>query len=447
MSRGGFRPRTNPTSKPRTLDDVNDAPDHHGVPEHPTIDNHTPPATHTSVPNRPFRPPTTTRRLPGGAGDDTEAGGGADEDVATFADESMNDPSAPPPNTSLGTTARPGTGRRAPNAADEAADEAEEEEGAEEPEPEVTTSPGTPGQGRPVTGRRAPDAEDEDNEEAAEGEELETEGDNELPTSEPAGGPPGAPPMPPKGWAKKLPTWAERKAEYGLNEREFTAMQVYTTAAYRRLNGFLRGTTEAGDKPTIIRWLLETGLLSGARIDSLDKLQEMMAEVDNGGVNDLDQQWTKAGKVLHEISHLVTSAMVKWPKPPYKDVYRGVSLEGDDNRDFREKHALGEEVLDDGFMSTAFSKPFNKDSLIVIQLPEEHPGRNISEISKFEQENEILFPPRSGYKIEEVLERNKPDHAERFNAYLKKMVPDDADRENRFKGSNTIYITSLVLPA
>jgi hypothetical protein len=259
-------------------------------------------------------------------------------------------------------------------------------------------------------------------------------------------GPPKAPPPPMpkdyKRWIDKKPeeraekTRQEQLEELGLSQGEIGALQLYTTSMYKLANDYLRGQLEDEknqDKKHEIGRLMEG---TGVQDPSLNKLIS-----DAGGVYSVGQQaqWMK---VFDRFLQLIVSAIQKLPAPKTSEVSRGVNL--DSRPEFFEKHKQNNVITDPGFMSTAFGTPFAKDSIVVIHLPQGHPGRDISQLSAYEKEAEIIFPPGSGYKIDRIL--TKKENEAEFNAKLGELVEDQEELATRFHVVERIYLTSLTVP-
>ena len=251
--------------------------------------------------------------------------------------------------------------------------------------------------------------------------------------------------------------WEILKDSYKLEDSEVAAMQAYTTSTYAWLNGYLRKKDALDDdtKRQIIAWLVNTAVIAQVqRADPVfnDALVRLIEEEEKpvGGVDEiagkLAKVWPAAKPVLNRILELIVSGMQKWPQPTETVVTRGTNL-ATSPKFVRDMHEAGKIATDPGFMSTTYSQPFSKDSIIVISLPATHPGRNIAEISKFEQEAEILFPPGSGYTVDRVLDRKVAgDHGE-FEHIMKQLVKSDEERTGRFAVVEKIYIGQLTLPA
>jgi hypothetical protein len=243
----------------------------------------------------------------------------------------------------------------------------------------------------------------------------------------------------------KVSRWDKIKNDLGLSDSEISAMQAYTTSTYAWINGFLRkgNNISAAMKREIINWLINTGVIadiqkSDPHFDSM-LLQLIESEEKN---EPLERSWQKATPIISQIVDLIVSGMRKWQAPRVDVVSRGVAL--DKVPFLKEMHDIDGFVTDPGFMSTTYSQPFSKDSIVVIKLPKGHAGRDIAEISKFEQEAEILFPPNSMYKIDRILHReNTADQAE-FQYILKKLVPNKEERINRFKIVDRIYVGEML---
>jgi hypothetical protein len=76
------------------------------------------------------------------------------------------------------------------------------------------------------------------------------------------------------------------------------------------------------------------------------------------------------------------------------------------------------------FQSTAGGrKPFGRDSLIVYKLAAGHPGRDIGKagLSKLGYEGEVLFPPLTRYRIEDVVQKADVGELE-FEALLSELL-------------------------
>lgn len=277
--------------------------------------------------------------------------------------------------------------------------------------------------------------------------------------SEPPPLPKSAPPLLPKdttGTKSKVPAkwetkWDKMKREMKLTDSEISAMQAYTTSTYAWINGFLRKGDKLDDdmKKQIISWLVNTGVIGQLQKadPEFDKMLTKLIELEEDKGKTLENKWSAASPVLTRIIELIVAGMSKWPQPPEKVVTRGVGLKGDKVPEFlRKMHDVEKSFSDPGFMSTTFSQPFAKDSLIVIKLPDNHPGRNIADISKFEQEAEILFPPGSGYTVDRILTRGKPEDAEEFEHILKELVASEEERTGRFSVVNSVYVGSFTPP-
>lgn len=276
-----------------------------------------------------------------------------------------------------------------------------------------------------------------------------------LPPSEVGTG--SGPPPPPKvtsGPKPKVPAkwetkWDKMKREMNLTDSEISAMQAYTTSTYAWINGFLRKGDKLEDstKLQIISWLVNTGVIGQLQRadEEFNKVFIKLVELEEDKQKTLENKWSAASPVLSRLIELIVAGMSKWPQPKEEVVTRGVGL--DSVPEFlKNMHNVEKKVSDPGFMSTTFSQPFAKDSLIVIKLPENHPGRNIADISKFEQEAEILFPPGSGYTVDRILTRGNPEDKEEFDHILKQLVKSDEERTGRFAVVQSVYVGSFTLP-
>lgn len=219
--------------------------------------------------------------------------------------------------------------------------------------------------------------------------------------------------------------------ERGLSQGEISALQQYTTALYHLANKFLRKQIE-----DLFVFDQIGRFMEGTSVDD-DIFNDLVATAGYEYSRAKVEQWKL---VFQRYLQLIVSGMEKLPVPSPTTVSRGVNLET--QPEFFAKHKQDEIITDPGFMSTAFGTPFAKDSIIVIQLPPKHPGRDISKLSAFEQESEILFPPGTGYKVVQTLTRKDGE----FDVILNNLVSDKTDLDNRFKQVNRIIKTELSLP-
>jgi hypothetical protein len=253
----------------------------------------------------------------------------------------------------------------------------------------------------------------------------------------------------PKAPAKWETKWDKMKREMKLTDSEISAMQAYTTSTYAWINGFLRkgDGLEADTKRQIISWLVNTGVIGQLqRADKdFDAMLTKLIILEDDKQKTLENKWSAASPVLTRLIDLIVAGMSKWPQPKEEVVTRGVGL--DKAPQFLKKmHNEEKNFSDPGFMSTTFSQPFAKDSLIVIKLPEIHPGRNIADISKFEQEAEILFPPGSGYSVDRILNKDNPADKAEFDYILKQLVASDEERSGRFGVVQSVYVGAFTPP-
>jgi hypothetical protein len=253
-------------------------------------------------------------------------------------------------------------------------------------------------------------------------------------------------PKTPTKWETK---WDKMKREMKLTDSEISAMQAYTTSTYAWINGFLRkgDKLEENTKNQIISWLVNTGVIGQLQRsdEEFNKMYIKLVELEEEKGKTLGDKWSAASPVLSRLIELIVAGMNKWPQPPEEVVTRGVGL-ATVPEFLKKMHNEEKKVSDPGFMSTTFGQPFSKDSLIVIKLPETHPGRNIAEISKFEQEAEILFPPGSGYTVDRILKKDNPEDKEEFDHILKQLVKNDEERTGRFAVVESVYVGSFTPP-
>jgi hypothetical protein len=210
---------------------------------------------------------------------------------------------------------------------------------------------------------------------------------------------PEAPPPPPPDLKHRIPSSLDRIAAYGLTDQEWAALQLYTTSLYDLINSYLRGYADEEDERQIAEFLERTAV---------------------GNFDDFD-----------EFIALITSGMAKLPEyDETESVSRGVGLQPTDwnPEGLLQQYGEGSVVVDAGFMSTTFGTPFAKDSIVVLELPQGHPGRDLAWLSKFEQEKEVLFPPGVEFMVTgEVL---RGDTA--FDEALAWLVSDAEERDRRF---------------
>src|SRR5262249_55730021 len=118
-------------------------------------------------------------------------------------------------------------------------------------------------------------------------------------------------------------------------------------------------------------------------------------------------------------SQLLDDALRSGKWDPYVSdsgvVTRGINLDGDQNtvvHDLYYAHAKsGEELTDSAFTSTTFGAPFDKDTVIVYTLEPGHGGKDVTEMSKYPDEKEVLFPRGSSFTIQKIIEPGDPDFA------------------------------------
>jgi hypothetical protein len=217
----------------------------------------------------------------------------------------------------------------------------------------------------------------------------------------PSGGPPPPPGNPPGPGDRmpRLPTSLDRIAEYGLTGAEWAALQLYTTSLYTLVNKHLRGYASPAEQRQIADFVERTAV---------------------EGVTDFD------GFIA-----LIESGMAKLPEYDDTDtVSRGLNLEPTawNPQGLLQQYGEYQVVVDEGFMSTTFGTPFAKDAIVVLELPEGHPGRDLAWLSKFEQEKEILFPPGVSFIVTGQLDRGGPE----FDGVLAFLVADAEERARRF---------------
>jgi len=252
-----------------------------------------------------------------------------------------------------------------------------------------------------------------------------------------------APSSTPKKFESK---WDKLKSEMKLTDSEIAAMQAYTTSTYVLLNGYLRQGGKLGDDQRFnaIKWLVNTGVLNqvAAQDPAFGQLLDRLIDAELDKKVPLEDQWQIASPILDRFIELIVSGMEKWPQPDEKVVSRGTQMKSCPEF-VRQMHEPGQVAVDPGFTSTTFSQPFSKDSIVIIKLPKKHAGRNIAQISKFEQEAEILFPPGASYSVERILERNKPGDAPEFEHIMKELVKSEEERTGRFGVVEKIYLGAM----
>mgnify|MGYP002148371264 CR=1 FL=1 len=198
----------------------------------------------------------------------------------------------------------------------------------------------------------------------------------------------------------KVKTDLSKIEQIKLTKNEWAAIQLYTTTLYAPVNRFLRGYADDADKKQLNDWL-------------------------DGGNNNLGV------KTIHEYAKIVAEGMKKIPEFKAKQyVSRGANLDPTKwaKKGMMHEYQQGCIVADPGFMSTAFGTPFAKDSLIMIDLPEGHLGRDISWLSAYGVETEILFPPGAAFHIDQIINRDSPE----FDLLFDQLVAKKDNESGRF---------------
>jgi hypothetical protein len=209
----------------------------------------------------------------------------------------------------------------------------------------------------------------------------------------------------------RIPSSLDRIAEYGLTNDEWAALQLYTTSLYTLINAYLRGY---------------------ANTDQHKQIDSFMERSPVGNCENFD-----------EFIELIASGMAKLPEyDETESVSRGVGLEPTqwNPEGLLEKYGEGSVVVDEGFMSTTFGTPFAKDSIVILELPTGHPGRDLAWLSKFEQEKEVLFPPGCTFAVTGQLDKG----ANGFDDVLAYLVTDPAERDRRFGVVNRIVYGTIM---
>lgn len=274
--------------------------------------------------------------------------------------------------------------------------------------------------------------------------------------------PRGAPPQLPQGLTMPEPRPRRiRTAEDRRAEIESEAVGKYTGGVYQALNRYLRGQETDDDRHTMANDMQRFPFDGLGLADLLDQAltrSEEYERTQSKGVNTDKDAWIDIwGAVINAYLTCLNEALAKLPPPTAKYTSRGVGLNVVPQ--FLVKHKEGEVVTDPAFMSTAYGMPFSKDSLVVIKLPTEHPGRQITAQSRMgSNEAEIVFPPGSGYKVLRVIERKvnslgdnryeykyaKPADEHEFDHVISSLVP-LGDRP-RFAIVERIFFTELSIP-
>lgn len=294
------------------------------------------------------------------------------------------------------------------------------------------------------------------------------------------------PPLPGPMSAPSKPAWKRQKdkspeeiAREKRAEIEREAIGKYTGSIYKALNRYLRGTTNADERRRLATELRDSfpwdsipaeggSVAPSVMLDEAIRQQEdyekKMAEAKEKvkGLAENASAWGSVwGRVISFYVAFLTQALAKLPPPNVSYTTRGVGLNTEP--EFLKKHGDGQVVTDAAFMSTAYGMPFAKDSLVVIKLPADHPGRQVTDQSRMgANEAEILFPPGSGYKVVRTIVRKCTkvgvkegrdvfEHAypsalvEREFAHVIRTLVPVADLY-RFEEVERIFFTELTLP-
>ncbi|WP_157650227.1 ADP-ribosyltransferase [Burkholderia ubonensis] len=175
--------------------------------------------------------------------------------------------------------------------------------------------------------------------------------------------------------------------------KEHELVRYYSAQGYDVINKYLRG-------------------LDYNKSQALDTL------VSRGYLNDRD---TSAGEFNFAMKSYISdlaNALKSLPKTDHGVTYRGIALDRNGLDALRESYSrLDGVVVEPAFMSTSPSKPWANDSLIELTLPRGHDGRVLGDLAHFRGEDEMLFPPNTNIKINEIYTRGQSDFNDILNEY------------------------------
>ncbi|MGX5056535.1 RHS repeat-associated core domain-containing protein [Enterobacter asburiae] len=170
------------------------------------------------------------------------------------------------------------------------------------------------------------------------------------------------------------------------------AIQAYTTPFYKQINKRKRGI--AFDK-------VDQGAIKSFYQKNVPGSMEIFFKKKMIGKNVANYEGA-----VDSIINALDSGLRKVPSPPAgrNFVARGINLEPAELSWLRKQHhTVGGVVVEPGYMSATFSRPFLKKDLVIIEMSENHKGKYVAPLSITPQEDEIIFPPGTSYEIKNVL--------------------------------------------
>ncbi|MEI2455825.1 C80 family cysteine peptidase [Lysobacter firmicutimachus] len=184
---------------------------------------------------------------------------------------------------------------------------------------------------------------------------------------------------------------AEKQGMTGLTDNDAALIRTYSGQSYSPINKFLRGQENTS--------ALRDMLLSKGYLDD----------------NDTPLNSAEFESAARAFLGDMTRAMLKLPPPQGLEVtYRGLALDTAGLEGLKRSYmSEGSIVTSESFLSTSPSKSWINDTILVIDLPPGHAARDIGAVAAFKGEDEVLMPPGTKLRIDEVLVPGNPKFMEK----------------------------------
>jgi hypothetical protein len=244
------------------------------------------------------------------------------------------------------------------------------------------------------------------------------------------------------------------KASVDTNTPQRTIVN-YTACDYALINPVFRGVVTPADMVSkaeeIYRNFFENnGVLQDYNPDASpqEKMAKFQGAIDAYRIM-INTSLSKAPTIQAEN---LSRTKEKKPLIPTDVTYRGIGT-NDTTRpgmaSFRNKLTTPGAIVEEGaILSTSPTKPWNCDTMIVVRLHNNHPGRMLSSANGFGKfdEGELAFPAGSAMQVVESC--SKADNPTRFNQLAAKLPPQaNPDGSPLQYKAELIVVTRLLKPS
>jgi hypothetical protein len=169
-----------------------------------------------------------------------------------------------------------------------------------------------------------------------------------------------------------------------MTPEEKKALKLYTTVAYKNINGFLRKSNSESENKGLRKMLKSRGFVN----DKIFKKESLEDAFSNYNAQ-------------------LDAARRKHPIDYGSVLLRGMGFDFSGGDSFEKDYTTpGKIVTEYGYMSASVGRPFLNTHLMMLETSPDVDGRWIAPSSETPKEDEVLFPPNTSLIIKEVVEAN-----------------------------------------